>query len=48
MQVKGILFDLDGTLWFKGKMTKGANECLEWARGRGLKVRILTNGVRIR
>ena len=43
MRVKGVLFDLDGTLWFKGKVIEGANECLEWARKRGLKVRILTN-----
>jgi len=43
MEAKGILFDLDGTLWFKGKVIEGANECLEWVRGRGLKVRILTN-----
>ena len=41
--IRGILFDLDGTLWFKGKMIEGTTECLEWARERGLKVRIVTN-----
>lgn len=42
-QIKGILFDLDGTLWFRGRVIEGANESLEWARGQGLEVKILTN-----
>lgn len=41
--LEGILFDLEGVLYQGGTPVPGAAETLDWARGRGLKSRFLTN-----
>lgn len=42
-QIKAVLFDLDGTLYFKGAVIPGAGEVIEHLRGLGLQMRFLTN-----
>ena len=41
--VKAFLFDLDGTLYFRGAQIPGAAEALDELRKRGYKLRFLTN-----
>lgn len=42
-KIKAILFDLDGTLYFKGKAIEGASETVEILRSKGYQMRFLTN-----
>lgn len=42
-KIKAVLFDLDGTLYFKGAAIPGADEVLKHLRGLGLAMRFLTN-----
>lgn len=41
--VKGILSDIDGTLYFKGKPTRGAIEAVSKIRKKGIKLLFFTN-----
>ena len=41
--IKGVLLDLDGTLYFKGRSIPGAREAIETLRARRIGVRFLTN-----
>jgi HAD superfamily hydrolase (TIGR01458 family) len=42
-EIKGILTDIDGTLYFKGAPIQGAIETLSKLRGKGLKFLFFTN-----
>ena len=42
-KVAGILSDIDGTLYFKGKPTPGAIETVSEIRKKGLKLLFFTN-----
>ena len=41
--IKGILSDIDGTLYFKGKPTRGAIEAVSKIRKKGIKLLFFTN-----
>ncbi|HEY5793064.1 MAG TPA: hypothetical protein VIS74_07185, partial [Chthoniobacterales bacterium] len=41
--IRGILFDLDGTLYVGDELIPGAREALEWCARRELPVRFVTN-----
>lgn len=43
MNVKAIFFDLDGTLYFKGKAINGAVETVDYLKSKGYICRFLTN-----
>ena len=43
MKIKGILSDLDGTLYFKGKAIKGAIDTVKLLRKKGIKLLFFTN-----
>jgi len=43
MNIKAIFFDLDGTLYFKGKAIKGAIETVDYLKSKGYTCRFLTN-----
>ena len=43
MSIKGILSDIDGTLYFKGAPVPGAVEAVEMLREKGLKLLFFTN-----
>lgn len=40
---KGLLVDLDGTIYFKGKLIKNAIDFLHWLKRKGIVIRYLTN-----
>lgn len=42
-KIKGLLTDIDGTLYFKGNVIKGAIEAVQKLREAGLKILFLTN-----
>ena len=42
-EIKGILMDIDGTLYFKGAPIQGAIETLSKLRKKGLKFLFFTN-----
>ncbi len=41
--IRLVLFDLDGTLYFKGKQIEGAAKTINYLRDKGYKLRFLTN-----
>jgi len=43
MRVKGVVFDLDGTLFVSSKPREGAPEVVAGLRGAGLRLAFLTN-----
>ncbi len=43
MRIKGILSDIDGTLYFKGAPVPGAIEAVEMLREKGIKLLFFTN-----
>lgn len=42
--LRNVLFDLDGCLWFGGRLAPGAKKVVELLRARGYRVFFLTNG----
>lgn len=42
--LRNVLFDLDGCLWFGGRLAPGARKVVELLRARGYRVFFLTNG----
>lgn len=40
---RGVIFDVDGVLEFRGKVYPGAVETIEWLRDNGIVLRFLTN-----
>ncbi|MFW9783232.1 MAG: hypothetical protein ACFFFB_13200, partial [Candidatus Heimdallarchaeota archaeon] len=42
-RIKGILSDIDGTLYFKGNPVSGAIEAISKLRKKGLKLLFFTN-----
>lgn len=42
-EIAGVIFDLDGVLEFQGKAYPGAVELLDFLRGRGVPIRILSD-----
>ena len=42
-QIKYILMDLDGTVYFGSKLIPGANEAIEFFRNNGKKIYFTTN-----
>ena len=42
-EIAGVIFDLDGVLEFQGKAYPGVVELLDFLRGRGVRIRILSN-----
>ena len=45
VDVKGVIFDIDGVLEFQGKVYPGAVENLDLLREKGVLLRFLTNRV---
>jgi ribonucleotide monophosphatase NagD (HAD superfamily) len=43
MSIKGVLSDIDGTLYFKGAPVPGAVEVVEMLREKGIKLLFFTN-----
>jgi len=43
MDLRAVLFDLDGVIWEGGRPIDGARATVDWARARGLPFRFVTN-----
>jgi len=47
MGIRGVVLDLDGTLYVGGEAVPGAREAVEWIKSSGLDLRYVTNTTRM-